>query len=84
MQIAKEEMGAEASFFAARELARVLAEEREWRCRLWSQGESLLLPVPAMSFPLGTESISAATASRPRHVQHVMQCFFTLKVGASL
>ena len=45
MQIATEEMGAEASFFAQRELARVLAEEREWRCRLWAQGGCFGLPL---------------------------------------
>ena len=31
----------EASFFAARELARLLDEEGEWRCRVWSQGAAL-------------------------------------------
>ena len=27
-----------ASYWVAAELRRLLAEEREWRCRLWSQG----------------------------------------------
>ena len=37
-QIAKEETSQVASYWVAAELRRLLAEEREWRCRLWSQG----------------------------------------------
>ena len=50
-QIAEEETAPEACFFAARELARLLAEESEWRCRLWNQGEEVFA-APALALPL--------------------------------
>lgn len=37
-QVANEETSPVASYWAAAELRRLAAEEREWRCRLWSQG----------------------------------------------
>lgn len=38
-QVAKEEKAPEASFFVDRDLQRMVADEKEWRFRLWSQGK---------------------------------------------
>ena len=38
LQVAELDHSPETSFWAKQELQRVIAEEKQWRCKLWSTG----------------------------------------------
>ena len=52
LQVAKEETSAVASYWVGAELRRLAAEEREWRCRLWSQGAPAPVRTPTLFPPI--------------------------------
>lgn len=43
VQVAETDDSPETCFWAKQDLQRVIAEERQWRCKLWSTGELILV-----------------------------------------
>ena len=84
VQVAREETSPDASFFVHRDLQRVIQEEREWRFKLWSQGELLRHARYCMNQHSCLSPCCCAWCKRPFYSSiPVPSSFFTSTHGAA-